>query len=126
MLLKSFKFIMTPLQSVKQKIIKAVSGIRFRVCPACDKHNHEVGYCECGAFLRDKWQERDINLEDVLMALNKNLYPDYCIMPSGCFFEILDITKNFDKVKSCQVWWKLNKPLHLQKQETINFLDKIL
>ena len=60
---------------------------------------------------------RDIMLEDVLVAIDDNLTGDY-ICGNGYLHFILDEEEEW--------LWKLNTPLHLQEQATIDFLFNLL
>ena len=59
---------------------------------------------------------RDITLEDVLVAMKKH-YGSMWTHSGGVNIHILDIIKNK---------WKLNTPLHLQEQATIDFIYNLL
>ena len=59
---------------------------------------------------------RDITLEDVLVVMEKH-YGSMWTHSGGVNIHILDIIKNK---------WKLNTPLHLQEQATIDFIYKLL
>jgi hypothetical protein len=68
---------------------------------------------------------RDITLEDVLIAIKKTLQEDaweYLMDPDGVFWR--DWGEGRHEC-TCHEW-KHNTPLHLQKQETIDFIHGLL
>ncbi len=110
---------MSPLQELQQKIIKAVpdiNSVRFVLCQdkletvnfGCPEEYH-------------KTSGRNIGLEDVLIALGKEDKPlseRINIDETGQFGKRCVITENFK--------WLLNTPLHLQSEETISALNKLI
>ena len=74
---------------------------------------------------------RPITFEDVLVALKEQ------VIPSFHYLTINELPNNGDDISEYKegwfilvdgfwIYWQLNKPLHEQSEETINFLDEIL
>ncbi len=69
----------------------------------------------CGCGKGHRIRTRDIQLADVLRAIGGNTI---CVTGAGNFANINDLTWLAD--------WDLSKPLHLQSEETIDFLHSII
>ena len=90
---------MSPLEQLTQKIIKAVPSIVVE---------YYQGECEPGFI------ERPILLEDVLIACDWLRFTKYSDRPN----EVIEIDDKFS--------WLLNTPLHLQSEETISEINKLI
>ena len=104
---------MDKLQSVREKIIKAVPEIKkYNVYETCKRQVLFDG----GRVIK----ERGITLEDVLITLGEK----YAITGDGMFLERQYGTSTYD----CAGFpiWKMGKPLSEQSEELINFLDDLL
>jgi hypothetical protein len=120
-------FNMSPLQELQQKIIKAVpdiESVRFVLCQdkletvnfGCQEEYHKtVG--------------RPITLEDVLMTCYKNkIELDYCQYNDGksLTFWKAKFGITLREIRKERVIWLLNTPLHLQSEETISEINKLI
>ena len=109
---------MSPLEQLTQKIIAVVPSIEqgYTVIEIHEKQSN-------GVYRTKSVKGRPILLEDVLIVLQDSLIPmgDYSL-DSGYI--------NFYKIESDEPeieWsWKLNTPLHLQSEETIGELNKLI
>ena len=111
------------MEQLKQKIIKAVPGIENYYRSGSLKVYDEKFNEADGAF------DKDITLEDVLVALGK-------IKPENNGYYVFDITNSViaemvgefnesPEIVKCKSW-QLGKPLSEQTKETIEFLNKII
>lgn len=123
---------MNKLKELQAKIIKAVPEINWRKCIACG-HIHPQGnnkYCNfngCQEFLDFGCEKgvRDISLEDVLIALDKeNL--NYAMTSTGYFIRYGGNKGNSLTHIVTNIEWQLGKTLNNQSEDLINFLYNLL
>ena len=103
---------MTNLEQLTQKIITAVPSIETR---------YEVWSDEICGFVGMKDR---IRLEDVLIALKEtrpNDYGIFTVLPDG----VIQEQTYYDSWNDITVWL-LNTPLHLQSEETISEINKLI
>jgi hypothetical protein len=94
------------LEQLTQKIIKAVPSIKIQ--DELEKEWNTFHY-------------RPITLEDVMIALLGNIAQKskYNIDFNGTIWVEGDLTEHY-------IYWLLNTPLHLQSEETISELNKLI
>ena len=94
---------MSPLNQLQEKIIKVIPEIIVNKNAQIIHQDHSVEYFE---------QKRPITLEDVLIAI-KDTYKnsDYIYL---------------DYIQTTMIGWQLGKPLHLQSEAVVNYLNSIL
>jgi len=115
---------MNKLQELKEYIQKEIPEINN--CPICGS---KKGVFKCSRGARncaDCMQyvgEIKISLEDVLRLLgDKKTFPQVAIEQDGEFRLRIEAGKWDD---TC-IYWKFNKPLDQQSEETMEFLHKLL
>lgn len=105
---------------MKQQLIKEITDEVVKYVP-------EIMELKFGCRIWRKDNEgRDITLEDVLIAANKNsLFSDVklAITSEGLFFD----TASYSVIDwDTEVFWQLGKPLHEQDEKTLQFIRNIL
>ena len=108
------------LEELKKKIVEAVPSVdqswNKKIC------GHLICNCEDRGKFERVEEYRDITLEDVLLAVIK-LMQTRDEQGKTSINVVMLITKLFNEI--CSQWTML-EPLHLQSEETINFLHSIL
>lgn len=144
---------MTPLETLKQLIVKEVPEI-MELNFGCKVKNflkgaaiilkvhtyegesncYDVAYYQLPELILERtpfnnWEilGRDITLEDVLKAIEKNHSSEnedvgHGVHSSGIFYSI----DEFGEATGTGEMWNLGIPLHLQSEETVKFLLTIL
>lgn len=77
------------------------------------------------SFIIDEILGRDLTIEDVLRALRS----DYYINEDGYLYEIMSENEDggiYLEMVSPGIYWQLGKPAHLQSEETLITLTKML
>lgn len=110
---------------MKQQLIKEITDEVVKYVPDTFIGNN---FCDCKISNELKAciynHQRDITLEDILIALENIGFGDIAIDATGCFWEIsygiADIP-TYERVN-----WIMGKPLHEQDEETLKFIRNIL